>query len=48
MKTRTIGQCKNCKYYEKEYEYCEYNYSPMWDTKANFGCWYWKEKKGNK
>jgi hypothetical protein len=54
VKTKTIGQCKDCKFSFKQIpgrydDKCKYK---IWDVfyKLNlivktFGCWYWKEKK---
>lgn len=51
MKTRTIGQCKECKYYisgafadrcDNRYVGSKYDY---YYPRPTFGCWYWKEKK---
>ena len=51
MKTRTIGQCKECEYYRRHYKSwgkCSLAYNDfaiILSPKTTFGCWLWKEKK---
>ena len=55
MKTKTIGQCKDCKfkviYFANEKHYaCNKNINDngilaVSSVNATFGCWYWKEKR---
>jgi len=55
MKTRVIGQCKNCKIWDDQedgYGECRAYYYrkiglPPATTWKDFGCWYWKEKNGS-
>jgi hypothetical protein len=58
MKTKTIGQCKNCAFYEEAgpdrgLDDCSHigatkYLNPNSASYSNFGCWYWKEKKAAK
>lgn len=49
MKTKTIGQCKDCKYAGFESKYtaiCVYSGATKdLVVQKTYGCWYWKEKK---
>jgi hypothetical protein len=53
MKSREIGQCKNCKwfvsamkYYLPQYGNCKILRKFSMDiTVKDFGCWYWKVKE---
>ena len=46
---RLIGQCKSCEWFDTSMPIsCEHSNEIVYQTNAEFGCWYWREDGNGK